>query len=141
MRVPRLRFTLRRMMIAVAVVSILFGMAAGLWRRHVSFQRQADAYAKKSNDEGLRGARIDLLWFQSDPELRMRDEHYRLMDYYDELKVKYERAAARPWLPVESDRPPPVWPKDVPREPPQSNQAGATAASGSSGRLGATPRV
>ena len=50
----------------------------------------------------------------------MPDEHYRLVDYYDELKVKYERAAARPWLPVESDRRPPDWPKGVPRHTPQS---------------------
>jgi hypothetical protein len=103
------------MMIAVAVVALFCGLAAALWRRHVSLRRQAEEYAKKSNDEFLKGQRIDHLWFQSDPELRMRDEHYRLSDYYDELKAKYERAAARPWLPIESDRPPPAWPKDVPR--------------------------
>ena len=72
------------------------------------------------NDEFRRGYRVELARYPSDGELRMRDEHYRLVDYYDELKVKYERAAARPWLPVESDRRPPDWPKGVPRHTPQS---------------------
>jgi hypothetical protein len=30
-----------------------------------------------------------------------------LIDYYAALRRKYERAAARPWLPVEPDPPPP----------------------------------
>jgi hypothetical protein len=123
MRVPRLRFTLRRMMIAVALVALLFGAAAGLWRRHLSFKRQADEYAKRMNTEFARGYRVAIARWPSDGELKMKDEHYRLKDYYKQLKLKYERAAARPWLPVESDRPPPEWPKDVPRSPPQSNRA------------------
>ena len=115
MRVPRLRFTVQRMMIAVAVVAILFGMAAGLWRRHVSFKRLADKYAKKVDDEAWKSSIIEHLRFRSEPERRAEDEYLRLAEYYDELKMKYERAAARPWLPVESDRPPPDWPKGVER--------------------------
>ena len=115
MRVPRLRFTVQRMMTAVAVVAILFGMAAGLWRRHVSFKRLADGYAKKVDDEAMRGSTIHHLRYQSEPERSTEDGQFRLAEYYDELKVKYERAAARPWLPVESDRPPPDWPKGVER--------------------------
>ena len=123
MRVSRLRFTLRRMMIAVAVLALLFGTAAGLWRRHLSFKRQADEYAQKRNEQFAQGYRVLLARWPSDGELKMKDEHYRLKDYYEELRLKYERAADRPWLPVESDRPPPDWPKDVPRTPPQSNRA------------------
>jgi hypothetical protein len=69
------------MMIAVAVVAMLSGMAAGLWRRHVSFKRQADEYAKKALNEMLRGYRVQIARFPSDGERRMRDEHFRLMDY------------------------------------------------------------
>jgi hypothetical protein len=111
------------MMIAVAVVALLFGTAAALWRRHLSFKRQADEYAKMENSEFLRGYRVELARWPSDGELKMKDEHHRLKDYYKKLKLKYERAAARPWLPVESDPPPPDWPKDVSRLPPQSNRA------------------
>lgn len=100
-----MRFTVRRMMIAVAVVAVLLGAAAGLWRRHASLKRRAEEYARKSHDESMKAHYIDNLWFQSEPELKMRDEHYRLTDYYDAQAAKYERAAARPWLPVESDRP------------------------------------
>ena len=114
MRQPRLQFTVRRMMIAVVVVAILCGVAADLWRRHVSFKRQSDEYAEKANDEFVKGYLIDhRSRFISEPEIRERDEHYRLMEYYDELKVKYERASGRPWLPVASDRPPPEQPKSV----------------------------
>ena len=31
-----------------------------------------------------------------------------IIDYYAALRHKYERAAARPWLPVDPDPPPPV---------------------------------
>ena len=121
MPVPSFRFTLRRMMIAVACVTILFGTAERLWRRHVTFKRLADEYAKKSHDEMLSGFRVQHARYPSEGELKMGVEHFHLTDYYDELKAKYERAAARPWLSVEPDRPPPEWPEGVPRSPPQSN--------------------
>jgi hypothetical protein len=69
----------------------------------------------------LSGFHVQHARYPTEGELRMGDEHFRLTDYYDELKAKYERAAARPWLPVEPDRPPPEWPEGVPRSPPQSN--------------------
>jgi hypothetical protein len=122
MRAPRLRFTLRRMMIAVAAVAILFGMTLGLWRRHLLFRRLADEFAKKAHAEMLKGFRVQRARFPTDAELRMGEEHFRLTDYYEELTAKYERAAARPWFGVEPDRPPPEWPNGVPREAPQSNR-------------------
>ena len=78
---------------------------------------------KKRNEQFAKGYRVLLARWPADGELKMKDEHFRLKDYYEELRLKYERAAARPWLPVKSDRPPPNWPKDVPRTPPQSNRA------------------
>src|SRR4051812_34065975 len=114
MRLPPGRFPGRRMMVAVAAVAVLFGTAAGLRRRRESFERQAGEYAKKSREELMAGMLADHR-YASIPELRMRDEHYRLMDYFDGMKRKYERAAARPWLAIEADRPPPAWPDGVPR--------------------------
>jgi hypothetical protein len=107
-------------MIVVAVVAILFGVVVRLWGRRVSFKRRADDYAKKSYSEMLRGFRVQHARWTTPAEDRMGEEHFRLMDYYDELKAKYERAAARPWLPVAPDRPAPQWPEGVPRTPPQS---------------------
>ena len=120
MQAPRGRFTLRGMMIALAFVTVVFGTAVRLWQRHVAFKRLADEYAKKSYSEMLSGFQVQHARYPTEGELRMGDEHFRLMDYYDELKAKYNRAAARPWLTVKPDRPPPDWPKDVPRSPPQS---------------------
>jgi hypothetical protein len=121
MRVPRLRFTVRGMLIAVGFLTILCGMTVGLWRRHVSFKRLADEYAEKSYSEMAKGFRVQLARWLTDGEVRMGEEHFRLKHYYDEMQAKYERAAARPWLSVEPDRPPPEWPEGVPRSEPQSN--------------------
>jgi hypothetical protein len=123
MRLPRLRFALWRMMVAIAVIAIFFGVVVRLWGRHVSFKRQAAEYAKKSYAEMVKGFRVLHARWTTAAEDRMGDEHFRLMDYYNELKAKYERAAARPWLGVEPDRPAPEWPEGVPRSPPQSRVA------------------
>jgi hypothetical protein len=55
----------------------------------------------------ISGMRIQSERFSSELELRRMEEHYRLMDHYEALKLKYERAARRPWLPVEPDPPEP----------------------------------
>jgi hypothetical protein len=46
-------------------------------------------------------------------EVRTQEAHYELADHYAVLKVKYKRAADRPWLPVGDDPPPPAWPSGV----------------------------
>jgi hypothetical protein len=109
-------------LIAVAVVAIVFGTASYLWRRHVAFKQKADDYAKKAYGEILRGFRVQHARWLTAGEERMGEEHFRLSDYYEEMRAKYERAAFRPWLRVEPDRPPPAWPEGVPREPPQSKR-------------------
>ncbi len=70
----------------------------------------------------LKSFRVQNAGWLTEGELRTGEEHFRLVDYYDKMKTKYERAAARPWLSVEPDRPPPEWPKDIPNAPPQSNR-------------------
>jgi hypothetical protein len=110
------------MLVGLAVVAIVFGTTAYLWRLHVAFKRKANEYAKKAYSEMLRGFRVQHARWLTAGEERMGKEHFRLSDYYEEMKAKYERAASRPWLPVEPDRPAPEWPEGVPREPPQSNR-------------------
>jgi len=102
---PRLRFRLRTLMILVAVVSVLLGLTASLLRRRASFQRKAENYARKASQEytnGMIAAQVP--WFDgarpSKLQVRMQEEHNELGDYYAGLRVKYERAAVRPWLRV-----------------------------------------
>lgn len=90
-------------MFAVAIAGVLLGAAAGLWRRHLSLKRRAVEYAERSRVEFMNGFMADRLRYPTESDLRARDAHYRLMDHYDGLKAKYERAARYPWLPVEPD--------------------------------------
>jgi hypothetical protein len=50
MRMPRVRFTLRRMMIAVAIVAVGMGTIAGLARRRDSYLNQAARHRRLSNN-------------------------------------------------------------------------------------------
>ncbi len=94
MRPPRLIFTTRRLMIAVAVLGLLFG-GVNLGLRSVHYRREAlihefleEILAVQQHHSG------------PDPERSA---------YHAALKLKYQRAAARPWLAVEPDPPDPIW--------------------------------
>jgi hypothetical protein len=96
MPLPRVRFTMRRMMVAVAVVAMLLctGMQvsrmsyrAYIYRLKFSLNRRnADGYARQADRYG-------------DPRSAARAVHSRI------LAEKYERAARYPWLPIEPDPP------------------------------------
>jgi hypothetical protein len=121
-------------MLAVAVIGLLLG--SGMWvvkisRRASNYRQKAAALdrreseARKEQQERLHLA--ESLDRQAESQARMpqfqegaRDAaklaayHRRLAerrgheaDDYARLRNKYERAAARPWLPVESDPAPP----------------------------------
>ncbi len=102
MRVPRVRFTVRRMMVAVAIV----GLASGLWRRRESFLEESRRYAVAATlhpcslppEEGTDEYRR---WQEEEEMIRRRDDHLL------RLAAKYERAARYPWLPVAPDPPEP----------------------------------
>ncbi len=88
MRIPRVRFTVRRLMVAVAVVACIFWV---IERRRrfliiVDSHRTPDARFLRH-----RGANYEL----------------RLIRWHDEMQVKYEFAAAHPFLPVAPDPPEP----------------------------------
>ena len=114
MRVPRVRFTVRRMMVAVAVMAVVLTATVQLRQRRESFEQRAEECRRKVSavymDE--QSARVGNR-FNYDP--RTTAAYYQLVEHYDALRLKYEQAAARPWWFVGPDLPEPVWPKGVPR--------------------------
>jgi hypothetical protein len=112
-RFPRVRFTVRWMMIAVAVVALL------MYGRRVQQHRLDLAAVCGIADRGVRhtGAiyRLDYdtatLWTTtSETPVRTPVEiesRRRRASYWMGLKQKYVQAAAYPWLPVQGDPPPP----------------------------------
>ncbi|MGO9917321.1 MAG: hypothetical protein ACLQIB_21805 [Isosphaeraceae bacterium] len=113
---PRLcvRFTMRRMMAAVAVMAVAMGTVEGLRRRRASFLRRASECSQKA---GYAGMAKQVAWFNNRWAYDQRaDTAYdHLGEHYNALRVKYEQAAAHPWWFVGPDPPEPVWPTDVPR--------------------------
>jgi hypothetical protein len=105
MRRPRVRFTVRHLMAAVAVAALLLA-ARGTWRRYQSYRYQAATYAEMERlVSALRPAdsRISVVYDPGTPqELRFTPEQV------SRLRRKYERAAARPWIPVEPEPGPPL---------------------------------
>jgi hypothetical protein len=128
MRLPRVRIGIRGMMVAVLIAGGLLG-----WRQHQIYERLRDNYEEmagglaileeqalqgasvtheewlarcrevdRQNREGPfelfgRGGRVIVSWPESSEVQRQQADHYGRM------KAKYERAALRPWLPVEPD--------------------------------------
>jgi hypothetical protein len=127
MKLPRVRFTLRRMMAGIAVAALLvYGglQCKGLWKTSLSYQRQAQSYAKAENmnrkmaaffeaaekKESMRsfgttpfGQRYGI-GIKLGPRIfdQSRVWEARANDYA-RRKLKFERAAWFPWLPLESD--------------------------------------
>lgn len=102
------------MMATMAVVAVVLAVADQLRRRRESFQLRAEAYRRKASAVYLeeQAARTTAR-FNHDPQTTAA--YFRLVEHYDALRAKYERAAARPWWLVGPDPPEPVWPKGVPR--------------------------
>jgi hypothetical protein len=110
MRLPRFRFTVRRMMVVVAIVGTLFGFTA-IGIRRSAFLRRAEAHGKAAREqeaiaEYLAIARTYKInaagtGFILTPDWSGRAKALR--SYHDQLQNKYLRAARYPWLPVAPD--------------------------------------
>src|SRR3954453_10603956 len=101
MTLPRVRFTVRRLMVAVGIVAVLF--AAEATRRR--WESLASTYrTKASRCERLARVSVHTSGLEADhgnePEERKLQ---RIADHYVALANKYERAARYPWLPVAPD--------------------------------------
>ena len=108
---PRWHFRLWRLMVAVAALAVALGAYVGLTRRALSYRLEAAAHSRQ----------IDRLvsewwWKEQRPhpsgdvieKKREKDRYQNLLKHHVTLKLKYEHAATRPWMPVESDPTPPA---------------------------------
>jgi predicted xylose isomerase-like sugar epimerase len=92
MRLPRVRLTVQRMMVAVAVAALAFGLVEWMGRRSAAFRLKALEH--EATFKTLIGSNST---FPVSPVT----SHHRLM------AEKYRLAARSPWIPVEADPPEP----------------------------------
>ena len=129
MRIPRVRFTIRLLMITVAMVGGFLTVArlVYLWRHYqalaamhaskeVNYVRQAQGYERKQDwcarqatianlqSASFRGSTWERLATSSGATAH---DLRRLAAHESRLERKYERAARHPWLSVEPDPPEP----------------------------------
>jgi hypothetical protein len=90
MGMPRVRFTIRRLMVAVAIVAIYFG-----WSRWM--ERRSDRFRSLWIEHLYKFVEI------SSPKPLDEVQGY----YHFKMGEKYRAAMNRPWLPVEPDPPEP----------------------------------
>jgi hypothetical protein len=135
MRMPRVRFTVRRLIVAIAVIAILLGVglqirrtihlsrrSAGFARRAVMYAEDESVWRKAVRDWIEHAERYRKLADQPDqrsdaPMWRKRAEYCAetveqikaLVDFNASMKAKYNAAARRPWLDLEPDPPRPEW--------------------------------
>jgi hypothetical protein len=116
MQAPRVRFTIKRMIIGVAVTALLLWCSLMIPRVTVYRQMLAISVADEAQ---FRRARI----FTEARSVRLASEgkmeqsqrlhksanKHRLMEIRaSEIRKKYERAMGCPWIPLPPDPPPPV---------------------------------
>jgi hypothetical protein len=92
MKLPRVRFTIGRMMVLVAIASLLIGWGIESGRREERFRTAAREH-----------------WYASfgwAPDVSSQMSEARLR-WHDQMAGKYERASRYPWLPIRPDPPQP----------------------------------
>src|SRR3954469_24445016 len=99
MRVPRVRFTVRRMMVAIAVIAMLL-CGAMMGKRWVGCYRRASLYAAGERQWREMAARD-----RGDPRSIAATWGPQIAEDYAQLARKYRRAMWRPWSPVAPDPP------------------------------------
>ena len=127
MRLPRVQFTVRRMMVAVALLGVFFGITVvgnRILQRHRRFRSAASHFANLEDLErdGVRhyevmaepwakllepGKSSGLVYDEMMTFRVKADASRRKADYYANLVNKYERASTRPWNSVSPDPPEP----------------------------------
>jgi hypothetical protein len=114
MRVTRVRFTVRRMMVAVAVMAVVLSAADQLRRRRESFVQRAEE-SKRRVSAAYRDEQSARVGNPFDFDPRTTTAYSQWAEHHSAMREKYERAAASPWLFVGPDPPEPDWPNGVPR--------------------------
>ncbi len=113
MWLPRVRFTLRRMMVAVAAVAVALWAEKGV-------ERWAEYWEQAERHEGRLGT-LSLIrqegyypycsiWLDGIPRVfnsKTAPLHGELVRHHTRSLRKYRLAMWRPWVPVEPESPPP----------------------------------
>jgi hypothetical protein len=103
MQRPRLRFSVRRLIVAVAIVGILLGVWLGLERRRERFRELSDRHEVQAQ---LCEVRVFISKIERKPEAWLAGNKARF-EHHLAMMRKYQQAARRPWLPVAPDPPEP----------------------------------
>jgi hypothetical protein len=104
MRVPRVRFTVRQLMIAAALVAVLMAVGVGLQRRTAHLKRLSRWQSGEAN-------RWELLLTESSVNGPLASAILDKVHWHDAIAAGYERAAGSPWLPIEAFPPAPPMPE------------------------------
>lgn len=110
MRLPRFRFTLRWLMVAVAIAAVAFGIDRYVERAiELGWEYQAIADSHVRDEKMFKYQAINSrLSIAHDVKPEYPPEYYdRKAKHYTDLRAKYARAARYPWLPVAPDPPEP----------------------------------
>ena len=112
MPIPRVRFTVRRMMLAVAIMGLISGgfVLARKRARHLARANAEAASELRSRD--LVKVYESAITTSAAPSVAEGYRHWVEMfreeaDYHGRLRRKYEHAARNPWLSVAPDQPEP----------------------------------
>ena len=102
MRLTSVRFTIRQLMLAVAIL----GVSIELLRRHDQFLRRAEYHEASVSITLACGPGH----YSATNELGedVRSWSLTRIEWHHRLGEKYRRAASSPWLPVEPDPPQPI---------------------------------
>ncbi len=107
MKWPRLRFTVRRLMIAVAILAL--SIRAIIWvgemrTRSAEYAERASEFGTSTTRGGSGRIRSDGAWVH----ISENENTHRQDEWACKLAEKYWRLSDYPWLPVEPDPPPPA---------------------------------
>lgn len=96
MRLPRVRLTVRRIMVIVVIVAVLLYVAR-LGILSAAYRDRANYYRGTARlpDPG-----------PSPQNVAVREQRARIHAYLETMEVKYRRASRYPWLPIAPDPPP-----------------------------------
>jgi hypothetical protein len=118
MRMPRVRFAMKRMMLAMAALALIMGGLRIAWLRD-GYRKAAAFHAATENLQRvfLEGAKTEeelalAFGYELPGEEKAQQAAkiqimQRKADNFAAMRRKYERAAARPWMAVDPDPPSP----------------------------------
>ena len=118
MRKPRPRLTIRRLMVAVAMMGVMLGLVVGLWHRSENYRRGALTHAGEALlcEDAAWGV-VRMTNGSKEEAASQAGALLLLKAHHEAMREKYERAARHPWLPVAPD---PPEPKASPCDRPES---------------------